>query len=99
VLFKKKRDSNHEWEEKVHRKNISKEGQNIVKFGQRDLCESLQYKILCLCWYNCQLEKNKSEIISSIYEITSLSQKRPAQVNDNGKVIDEKVYEWFMMHS
>jgi hypothetical protein len=38
-------------------------------------------------------KKNKSEIISSISKFTSLSQKRPAQVND--KVIDERVYEWF----
>jgi hypothetical protein len=35
-------------------------------------------------------KKNKSEIISFIYEFTSLSQKRPARVNDNGKVIDEE---------
>jgi hypothetical protein len=41
------------------------------------------------------LEKNKSEIISFIYEFTSLSQKRHAQVSGNGKVIDERVYEWF----
>jgi hypothetical protein len=40
-------------------------------------------------------KKNKNEIISFIYEFTSLSQKRPVQVSDNGKVIDEKVYEWF----
>jgi hypothetical protein len=40
-------------------------------------------------------KKNKSEIISSIYEFTSLSQKKLAWVNDNNKVIDERVYEWF----
>jgi len=40
-------------------------------------------------------KKNKSEIISSIFEFTSLYQKRPARVSDNGKVIDERVYEWF----
>ncbi len=40
-------------------------------------------------------KKNKSEIISSISELTSFSQKRPARVSDNGKVIDERVYEWF----
>jgi transposase len=40
-------------------------------------------------------KKNKSEIISSIYEFTNLFQKRLAQVSGNGKVIDEKVYEWF----
>jgi hypothetical protein len=40
-------------------------------------------------------KNNKSEIISSIFEFTSLSHKRFAQVNDNDKVIDERVYEWF----
>ncbi len=35
-------------------------------------------------------KKNKSEIISSIFEFTSLSQKRPARVSSNGKVIDEE---------
>ncbi len=40
-------------------------------------------------------KKNKSEIISSISEFTSFSQKRPARVSGNGKVIDERVYEWF----
>jgi hypothetical protein len=40
-------------------------------------------------------KKNKSEIISSIFEFTSLSQKRPARVNNNGKVIDERIYKWF----
>ncbi len=40
-------------------------------------------------------KKNKSEIISSISKFTSLFQKRPAQINDNSKVIDERVYEWF----
>jgi len=40
-------------------------------------------------------KKNKSEIVSSIFEFTSLSQKRPMWVNGNGKVIDERVYEWF----
>jgi hypothetical protein len=39
--------------------------------------------------------KNKSEIISYISEFTGLYQKRPARVNGNGKVIDERVYEWF----
>jgi hypothetical protein len=37
----------------------------------------------------------KSEIISSIFEFTSLSQKRLARVSGNGKVINERVYEWF----
>jgi hypothetical protein len=40
-------------------------------------------------------KKNEYEIINSIFEFTSLSQKRPARVSDNGKVIDERVYEWF----
>jgi transposase len=40
-------------------------------------------------------KKNKSEIISSNFEFTSLSQKRPARINNNDKVIDERVYEWF----
>jgi hypothetical protein len=40
-------------------------------------------------------KKNKSEIINSISEFTSLFQKRPVQVSDNSKVIDERVYEWF----
>ncbi len=40
-------------------------------------------------------KKNKSEIISSIFEFTSLFQKRLAWVDDNGKVIDERIYEWF----
>jgi len=40
-------------------------------------------------------KKNKSEIISFISEFISLSQKRPARVSSNGKVIDERVYEWF----
>jgi len=37
-------------------------------------------------------KNNKSEIISYISEFTSLSQKRPAQVSSNGKVIDERIY-------
>jgi hypothetical protein len=41
-------------------------------------------------------KKNKSEIISSISKFTSLSQKRPARVSGNDKVIDERVYEWFV---
>ncbi len=57
MLLKEKRYSNHEWEEKVHRKNISREGQNIAKFGQWDVCESLPCKILYLRRYNYQLEK------------------------------------------
>jgi hypothetical protein len=40
-------------------------------------------------------KNNKSEITNSIFEFTSLSQKRLAQVSGNDKVIDEKVYEWF----
>jgi hypothetical protein len=40
-------------------------------------------------------KKNKSEIINSISEFTNLSHKRPTRVNDNSKVIDERVYEWF----
>jgi len=36
-------------------------------------------------------KNNKSEIISSIFEFTSLSQKRLVQVSDNDKVIDERV--------
>jgi hypothetical protein len=40
-------------------------------------------------------KKNKSEIISPIFEFTSLSQKRLVRVSANGKVIDERVYEWF----
>jgi hypothetical protein len=40
-------------------------------------------------------KKNKSEIISSISEFISLSQKRPTRVSGNSKVIDERVYEWF----
>jgi hypothetical protein len=40
-------------------------------------------------------KKNKSEIISSIFEFTSLSQRRPVQIKGNSKVIDERVYEWF----
>jgi hypothetical protein len=40
-------------------------------------------------------KKNKSKIVSSIFEFTSLFQKRPTRVNGNGKVIDERVYEWF----
>jgi len=40
-------------------------------------------------------ENNKSEIISSILEFTSLFQKRLARVSGNNKVIDERVYEWF----
>jgi hypothetical protein len=40
-------------------------------------------------------KKNKSEIISSISEFTSLFQKRPAQVSNNDKVINERVYKWF----
>jgi hypothetical protein len=40
-------------------------------------------------------KKNKNDIISSIYEFTNLFQKRLAQVSGNGKVINEKVYEWF----
>ncbi len=40
-------------------------------------------------------KKNKSEIISSIFGFISLSQKRPTRVSDNGKVINERVYEWF----
>jgi hypothetical protein len=40
-------------------------------------------------------KKNKSEIVTFISEFTSLFQKRRVQVNDNGKVIDENVYEWF----
>jgi transposase len=40
-------------------------------------------------------KKNKNEIISFIFEFTSLSQKRPARVSNSGKVIVERVYEWF----
>jgi len=40
-------------------------------------------------------KKIKSEIISFIFEFTSLFQKRPAQVSSNDKVIDERIYEWF----
>ncbi len=40
-------------------------------------------------------KKNKIEIINSIFEFTSFSQKRLAWVNGNGKVLDERVYEWF----
>jgi transposase len=39
-------------------------------------------------------KKNKNKIISCISEFTSLYQKRHAQVSNNNKVIDEKVYEW-----
>jgi len=38
-------------------------------------------------------KKKKSEIINSIFEFTSLSHKRLARIN--GKVINERVYEWF----
>jgi len=41
-------------------------------------------------------KNNKSEIISSIFEFTSLSHKRFPQVSSNSKVIDERVYEWFV---
>jgi hypothetical protein len=94
VLLKEKKESNHEWEEKVHRKNISREGQSIARFGQWDVSESLRYKVLCLRRYNCQLEKEQEQDYS-MSEFTSFSQKRPMRVNDNGKVIDERVYEWF----
>jgi hypothetical protein len=40
-------------------------------------------------------KNNKSEIISFIFEFTSLYQKRLAQVSGNNKVIDERVYKWF----
>ncbi len=40
-------------------------------------------------------KKNRSEIINFIFEFTSLFQKRPARVNGNDKVINERVYEWF----
>jgi hypothetical protein len=40
-------------------------------------------------------KKNKSKIINSIFEFTSLSQKRHVRVSGNGKVIDERVYKWF----
>jgi len=40
-------------------------------------------------------KNNKSEIISSIFEFISLSQKRLAQVSGNDKVIDERIYKWF----
>ncbi len=53
----KRRDLNHEWEKKVHRKNISREGQSIARFGQWDVCESLCSKVLCLRRYNYQLKK------------------------------------------
>jgi hypothetical protein len=41
-------------------------------------------------------KNNKSEIISSIFEFTSLSHKRFPQVSSNSKVIDERVYKWFV---
>jgi len=59
MLLKEKRDLNHEWEKKVHWKNISREGQNIARFGQWDVCESLHGKVLCLRRYNYQLEKEQ----------------------------------------
>ncbi len=59
MLLKEKRYSNHEWEEKVHRKNINKEGQSIARFGLWDVCESLRCKVLCLRRYNYQLEKEQ----------------------------------------
>jgi hypothetical protein len=59
VLLKEKKDSNHEWEEKVHRKNISREGQSIARFGQWDVYENLHYKVLYLCRYDYQLEKEQ----------------------------------------
>ncbi len=59
MLLKEKRDSNYEWEEEVHRKNISREGQSIARFGHWDVCESLRCKVLCLRRYDCQLEKEQ----------------------------------------
>jgi len=61
MLLKEKRNSNHKWEEKAHRKNISREGQNIVRFRQWDVFESLHCKVLCLCQYDCQLEKEQEQ--------------------------------------
>jgi gas vesicle protein len=57
--------------------------------------------IACITKYSVSIstivnwKKNKSEIISSISEFTSLSQKKPMQVSNNGKVTDERVHEWF----
>jgi hypothetical protein len=59
VLLKEKKDLNHEWEDKVHRKNISIEGQSIARFGQWDVCESLCCKVFYLHQYDCQLEKEQ----------------------------------------
>ncbi len=83
MLLKEKRDSNHEWEEKVHRKNISKEGQSITRFGQWDVCESLRYKVLYLRRYDCQLEKEQERdykfyfwIHKSFLEKTCVNQRQ-----------------------
>ncbi len=95
MLLKEKRDSNHEWEEKVHRKNISREGQSIARFGHGMSVKACSAKYFVFVDTIINWKKNKSEIISSISKFTTLSQKRLARVSDNGKVIDERVYEWF----
>jgi len=95
VLLKERRDSNHEWEKKVHRKNISREAKALQDLDSGMSVRACVAKYFIFVDTIVNWEKNKSEIISSISEFTSLSHKRLAQVSSNGKVIDEKVYEWF----
>jgi hypothetical protein len=96
VLLKEKRDLNHEWEEKIHQKQLAMKAKAL-----QDLDNGMSVRA-CVTKYFISVnmiinwKKNKSKIISSISEFVSLSQKRLAQVIGNSKVIDEKVYKWFV---
>jgi hypothetical protein len=95
VLLKKKRDSNHEWKRKYTEKTLVEKAKTL-----QDLDNGMSVRACTTKYSVCigtivNWKKNKSEIISSIFKFTSLSQKRPTRVSGNGKVVDERIYEWF----
>ncbi len=73
MLLKEKRDSNHEWEEKVHRKKLAEKAKTLQDLDSGRFVRACVTKYFVSVDTIVNLKKNKSKIISSISEFTSLS--------------------------
>jgi len=72
MLLKEKRDSNHEWEEKVHRKTLAEKAKALQDLDNGMFVRACVAKYFVFVSTIINWKKNKSDIISFIFEFTSL---------------------------
>jgi hypothetical protein len=77
MLLEDKRDSTHEWKEKVHQKTLAEKAKALQDLDSGMSVRTYTAKYFVSIGMIVNWKKNKSEIISSISEFISLFKKKP----------------------